>query len=104
MKEFNSKGWRLFFKDRPTTLYYVCFKYQNRFYYKVGITTQGVQKRFASEPIPYDIIFEKVYKSGATAYGKEQKTLKKYKAFRYKGPKILKSGNSELFTKDIMKI
>ena len=102
-KEFNSSGWRLYFKDRQTTLYYVRFKYHNKYYYKIGITTQGVYKRFSDEPVPYDILFERIYKSGQTAYKKEQDIIKKNKAKRYFGPRILKSGNSELFTQDIMK-
>ncbi len=103
MKEFNSLGWRLFFKDRRTTLYYVCFTYRRKKYYKIGITTQDVKRRFASEPIPYEILFERSYKSGQTAYIKEQKILKEHRGDRYRGPRILKSGNSELFTQNIMK-
>ena len=103
LSEFNELGWRLFYKDKPTTLYYVKFTYKRKAYYKIGITTRTIQERFRSEPIPYTILFEKRYKSGETAYRKEQKILKSNLDYRYWGPNILRSGNAELFTKDIMK-
>ena len=101
--EFNDRGWRLFFKNRRTTLYYIRFTYHGKYYYKIGITTKTVAQRFAGEPIPYEILFERSYKSGQTAYKKEQDILNKYKKHRYCGPNILRSGNSELHVKNIMK-
>lgn len=103
-QEFDKNtGWRLYYKDRPTILYYIKFLYKKKAYYKIGITTKSVQERFCSEPIPYEILFTKTYKSGKTAYTQEQKILLKHKEYRYFGPSILRNGNSELFTIDIMK-
>lgn len=96
-------GWRLFYPDRKTTLYYVRFEHHKKYYYKIGITTQSITKRFAGETVPYKVLWKKSYKSGRTAYEQEQKVLGKHYKEKYWGPNILKSGNSELFTKDIMK-
>ena len=41
------------------------------------------------------------YKSGQDAYNEEQRILKEYKEFKYIGDKLLISGNTELFYKDI---
>lgn len=102
--EFDAEsGWRLYYKDRPTTLYYLEFKVDKKRYYKIGITTTSIEKRFASEKYPYKILWQKTYASGKTAYTKEQKILKKYNRFRYTEYDILKSGNSELFTKNVLK-
>lgn len=103
ISEFNELGWRLYYKDKRTTLYYVRFTYKRKHYYKIGITTKSVEERFAKDPIPYEILWEKSYKSGRTAYIKEQKILKDNQDYKYFGPNILKSGNSELFTKNIIK-
>lgn len=96
-------GWIIYYPNRETTLYYVSFKSGNKTLYKLGITTQTIEKRFAGERLPYKILWSKTYKSGRTAYNKEQAILLKYRKFRYEGPDILKSGNSELFTKNILK-
>ena len=101
--EFNELGWRLFFKDRRTTLYYIRFKHNRNTYYKIGITTQEISKRFAGENIAYDVLFARSYKSGMTAYNKEQAIIKKNAKHRYFGPPLLRSGNSEVFTTNIMK-
>jgi hypothetical protein len=96
-------GWRLYYKDRETLLYYIEFTVNKKKYYKIGITTQGLEKRFAGESHSYKVLWAKLYKSGATAYAKEQGILRKYQKYRYASYDILKSGNSELFTKNIMK-
>lgn len=104
MSEFDRyTGWRRFYRNRETTLYYVEFTYKRRSYYKIGITTQTIQSRFCGEKLPYKVLYTKVYKSGEPAYKAEQRILSKYRDHLYRGPAILKSGNSELFTKNIMK-
>lgn len=96
-------GWRLFYKSRATTLYYLKFTYKRKSYYKIGITTQTIKRRFAGEPIPYEIVWQKRYKSGEQAYKAEQRILKANSEHRYFGPAILRSGSSELFVRNVMK-
>jgi len=98
-----TSGFRLYYPNRETTLYYVEFNHKGNKYYKIGITTQTVEKRFAGEPVPYKILWTRKYKSGRTAYIKEQKILEKYMEYRDFSLCVLKSGNTELFTKNIMK-
>ena len=93
----NSKGGDYY--DEPTTLYYI--KVGNL--YKIGITIRTIEERFASEGIDYEVISSKLYKTGKKAFKKEQKILKKYIKYRYYGQKVMKySGNSELFTHDVL--
>ncbi len=96
-------GWRLYYPNRETTLYYVEFNDRGTLYYKIGITTQSVEKRFAGEQLPYKILGTRRYKSGRTAYIKEQEILQKYSSNRCMQVFVLKSGNSELFNKNILK-
>ena len=95
-------GWRLYYPNRETTLYYVEFNYHGTLYYKIGITTRTIKQRFAGDPIPYRVLWKRTYKSGRSAYIREQKILKKYAKYLCNGVYILRSGNCELFSKDIM--
>jgi hypothetical protein len=95
-------GWRLYYPRRKTLLYYVRFEKDNIYYYKIGITTQTIKKRFAGEKLPYTVLWSRLYASGRTAYIREQQIIKKNIFHKYWGPPILKSGNSEVFTKDII--
>jgi|GEM_PF-2010545 len=71
-------------------------------YYKIGITNRTITKRFNKDLDNIEIIKEILFENGIFAHKIEQKILKKYKQFLYKGPPILKSGgNSEIFIKDI---
>ena len=42
------------------------------------------------------------YTDGAECYDAEQKILKDYSAYKYNGHDILKSGNTELFTINVL--
>lgn len=70
--------------------------------YKIGITNRTVNERFSlSELSRIEIIKQKEYKNGQDAYDKEQEILKRFKEYQYKGPAVLSSGNTELFTVDV---
>ena len=43
-----------------------------------------------------------IYADGAEALKWETKLKRMYKEYQYKGPDILSSGNTELFTEDII--
>jgi NUMOD4 motif len=91
-----------FSADLPGILYYIRFEYRNQYFYKIGVTNFSIKKRFKSEPIQYKIINEKHYLFGFLAHEEEQKMLKKYDKYRYKGKPFLIAGNTEIFTKDVL--
>ncbi len=88
--------------DKPTILYYIKVTKGALTAFKIGLTTKSVKERFLSDVgVEIEVLKEKLYETGEPAWRAEQATLKKYKEFQYTGPPILRSGNSELFTKDI---
>lgn len=90
--------------NKTATLYYIRFEFNSKIYYKIGITNRTIQERFACEPLPYTIIYAKSYLFGDMAYREEQRLLKKHAKHKYKGHPILDSGNTELFTRDVLKL
>ena len=95
---------RGFKSDQPATLYYVKFQPAglSNPLYKVGITNRTVEERFCIEPTPYKVICESSYLFGFLAQEEEQRILKRHRADRYKGRSLLVSGNTELFTRDVL--
>lgn len=91
--------------DKPTTLYYIKVIPKDvklPTVYKIGITTRSVLERFKGEhSVVIKILKEKMYATGEPAWKAEQAILQKYREFKYRGPPILKGGNTELFIKDI---
>jgi hypothetical protein len=90
--------------SKPGVLYYLKITTDDgQVLYKIGITNNSVNERFSlTELSKIEIIKQKLYENGQDAYDWEQKLLKMYKQYQYTGPKILVSGNTELFTKDIV--
>lgn len=50
------------------------------------------------------ILKVKLYKNKEIALAREQELLKKYKKYRYYGKKVLASGNTELFRKELVEL
>lgn len=97
----NCRGYGFDF-NKPATLYYLkVLTKDNNPLYKIGITNLTVEERFKSDMKYIQILQQSYYYIGKNAYNEEQKILKEFKNFQYKGPDILKSGNTELFTIDI---
>ena len=90
-----------FDQTKPTILYYLKILFEDQVLYKVGITNLTIRERFKSDIQYIQILHQVHYKVGKDAYKEEQRILKEFKQFQYTGPDILKSGNTELFTKDI---
>lgn len=88
---------------QPGILYYIKFIYNEVAYYKIGITNNSVKKRFKSEKNPYTIIHQELFDIGQHAYDKEQQILRDFDAYRIK-TRFLVSGNSEVFSTDILKL
>lgn len=71
--------------------------------YKIGITNKSVNERFSVKDLQkIEVLSFKCYEIGADAYEEEQRILKKYKKYKYNGPAILESGNTEIFSKNIL--
>jgi predicted Zn-ribbon and HTH transcriptional regulator len=88
---------------KPAILYYVRFQHEGNFLYKIGITNLTVDARFKQELASHTIISHTNYLLGSQAYQEEQRILRQYKDFLYKGNPFLKEkGNTELFTKDVL--
>ena len=93
-----------FDQNKPGILYYLKFIIDGKNLYKIGITNKTIEDRFYCEPIPYEVIMQKQYLSGLLAREEEKKILTDFKSYLYTGPDLLKSGNTELFTKDVLNL
>lgn len=93
-----------FNSTKPAYLYYLKVTTDdNQVLYKIGITNRTVDERFSLIDLnKIEIVKQKLYENGADALEWETKLKRKYKEYQYKGPDILSSGNTELFTKDII--
>ena len=89
--------------NKPAILYYIKVFTTSGYLYKVGITNRTIVERFHKYEQPLiTILKSSKYLSGSEALLKEQMILSKFKEFKYLGPPVLSSGNTELFTKDIL--
>ena len=91
--------------DKPTTLYYIKLIKGDEEYFKLGITTTTLKKRFYklnSEGLTYQIIATKTFPTGISAYHLEQYLLHQYSSNKIDFILLPKSGgNSEIFNQDI---
>lgn len=91
---------------KPSLLYYLRVIAPNGdSLYKIGITNRTVDERFSladlSRIIPVRI-WE--YVVGQDALNRETEILRTYKHLSYQGDPVLQSGNSELFTSDVLNL
>jgi len=90
----------------PGLLYYI--RINDMSYYKIGITNRSVRIRFNSHADykKITVIATRSFSNGQDAYNAEQAVLKcpEYSQYRYVGPDILHSGNTEIFTKDVLQM
>jgi uncharacterized protein YbaR (Trm112 family) len=89
-------------KNKPVHLYYISIN--NGEFYKIGVTYRDIKERFYGYDLNYQVLLWEEYKRPQDAMYKEQQILEEFGEFKYKGEeKVLKySGDSELFTKDIL--
>ena len=91
--------------DKPTTLYYIKLIKGNEEYFKLGITTQSISKRFSaltSEGLTYQTLLTKTFETGSIAYYLEQYLLHQHGHNLIDFILLPKSGgNSEIFNQDI---
>jgi len=92
--------------NKSGTLYYLRVEGQKgETFFKIGITNNSVKERFNNTDLKKIKILEQHhYTEGSEALLQETKLKQKYVQYQYKGPKVLSSGNTELFTEDILKL
>lgn len=89
-----------FKKHLPATLYYLQVGNST---YKIGITNHSIRERFSNSELKnIKVIKEWYYEDGAEAFAQEQKILKEFRYAKYEGSNLLESGNTELFTHDVL--
>jgi len=71
--------------------------------YKIGITNYTPKERFRLDFKYISIVNTVHFSLGRDAHTMEQLILKQYKPYKYVGPDLLESGNTELFNIDIFK-
>lgn len=95
-----------FDKNKSAILYYLKVTTEdNQELYKIGITNKSVNERFNLTDLKkIEIIKQEKFESGQDALDKETEIKRKFKEFQYKGPNVLQTGNTELFTVDLFSL
>jgi hypothetical protein len=89
--------------NKPAILYYLRVDTGRQHLYKIGVTNYSVEKRYKTEKAKYVKVWDQWYESGGEAYREEQRILKYFQEYRYKGDTILNTrGNTELFICDVL--
>ena len=92
-----------FDKNKPAILYYLSV-HEGK-YYKIGITNRSVTERFSTEELKaIEIVRTWEFSEGSGAYAMEQMILEEFKEYTYKGHPVLHTGNSEIFTIDVLSL
>lgn len=94
---------RGFNNELPAILYYLSINSGEAF--KIGITNRSIEERFPKRDlIKITPIRQWYFSKGQDAYYNEQLILKEFIKFKYNGLPLLTSGNTELFSVDILNI
>jgi len=90
--------------SEPCTLYYLAITTDDGdTRYKIGVTQHTVEKRYTNTELArIRIVKLWRYGIGRAAAEREMEILRLYAGDRYYGPDILRNGNSELFTHDVL--
>lgn len=89
--------------QKSGNLYYLKVVYQGEVYWKIGITNLTLKERYRpSDRSKIETIFFINFNDGSIPMKLEKEILFKYKEFRVKNKRPLQTGNTELFTKDVL--
>ena len=88
----------------PAILYYIKVESEEAVAYKIGITNRSVAERFYAEIDKITILYTESYKVGIDAYTQEKRILNQYAEHKYKGRPLLASGNTEMFSVDVLEL
>ena len=94
------------YHNARTILYYIKFLTDDKNYFKIGITKQGIKRRYNNlQEYPhikgYEIIASKEFHTGKLAYTIEQEIISTFKDLLTEDNILFGNGNSEVFDKDI---
>lgn len=88
--------------SKPGTLYFLEVTTPKGLLWKIGITNKTVDLRFSARDLQaIKVLYQHTFSDGEEASKLEKEILHIYKEFKYEGPAVLQSGNTELFTKNI---
>lgn len=92
-----------FDRKKPGILYYL--KFRDMEIYKIGITNRSIDNRFLKkERDLFEVISTEYFENGDECYLKEQELHDKYKEYKYTGSPLLVSGNTELYSCDVLNL
>jgi len=88
---------------QPAILYYLSINDGQA--YKIGITNRTVEERYSiDDQRKISIVSSWYFAVGQKARDAEVQLLDRFSLYSYKGPPLLKNGNSELFKKDVLQM
>ena len=93
--------------DEPAIVYYLRInRPSDGPLYKIGITNLSIEERYQlpDDRAKITKIFTAEFATGEEARDTEQAILKMFRRHRYKGPKVLREGNTEIFNCDILRL
>lgn len=93
------------YSDGPTVLYYIKLTDLDGIaYWKIGITTQTLEKRFQKSMNHIEVLWTKPYSTGKKAYTMEQNILRTYEQRRAYNVNVsvIRGGWTELFTENVL--
>lgn len=90
--------------SKPGSLYYLRICDKDQIYWKIGITNRSVKERFKGDLNKITILYFHTFDLGSQAALCEKNILNMFKAYKAENVSILKSGNTELFTKDVLQM
>lgn len=91
---------RDYYQGKPTVLYYISLPFGM---FKIGITTQSIHERFRREhEISYSVVKSWEFEDGGIAHDLESLCLGATKGFQYTGEDIIRGGNTEIRTRDVL--
>lgn len=91
--------------SKPGYLYYLRVYDESQTYWKVGITNRSLKERFnPSERDKIVILYNQRFENGAVALQAERNILNLFKSFKAGNASPLKTGNTELFTVDVLQM
>jgi len=86
---------------KPSKLYYLSINKGQAF--KIGVTNNSVANRFLQSELEFiNVIKVWSYSTGKEAFEMEQKILNEFSFAKWDGDYLLRSGNTELFTHDVL--
>lgn len=91
--------------SKPGVLYYIAITKNNRTFYKLGVTSKSIEERFYKWELQMvQVLSVQAFSTVKKAIDREQELLLKYAKWKYKGTHIINTGNTELFSIDILNL